>query len=142
MLQRKPCFLQRLQRKPRFLERGARGARGPRPDADAESKVCLSHFCPETSFRSRIGRADNLNQARRQRYEKNEKSEWRNRKPQERNSTKKTKNRSSETGSHKNATRRKIHEKRKIAVAREETTIAQKHEKSVSQKPTARTIFF
>ena len=76
--------------------RGARGSRGSRglgasggtADADAESKFCQSHFCPEPIFRSRIARGENVNQARRRRNEKNEKSEWRKRKPQQRKSTK------------------------------------------------------
>ena len=50
--------------------------------ADAESKICQSHFCPEPFFRSRIARGENVNQARRRRNEKNEKSECRKRKPQ------------------------------------------------------------
>ena len=103
--------------------RGARGSRGSRglgasggtADADAESKFCQSHFCPEPIFRSRIARGENVNQARRRRNEKNEKSEWRKRKPQQRKSTKNPR------------------KKRKIGVAREEATIAQMHEKSTKK---------
>ena len=63
---------------------GAAGGRdlGASADADAESKICQSHFCPETIFRSRTARGENANQARRRRNEKNEKSECRKRKPQ------------------------------------------------------------
>ena len=104
--------------------RGARGSRGSRglgasggtADADAESKLCQSHFCPEPIFRSRIARGENVNQARRRRNEKNEKSEWRKRKPQQRKSTKNPR------------------KKRKIGVAREEATIAQMHEKSTKKR--------
>ena len=103
--------------------RGARGSRGSRglgasggtADADAESKFCQSHFCPEPIFRSRIARGENVNQARRRRNEKNEKSEWRKRKPQQRKSTKNPR------------------KKRKIGVAREEATTTQIHEKSTKK---------
>ena len=63
---------------------GAAGGRdlGASADADAESKLCQSHFCPATIFRSRTARGENANQARRRRNEKNEKSECRKRKPQ------------------------------------------------------------
>ena len=137
--------------------RGARGSRGSRglgasggtADADAESKFCQSHFCPELIFRSRIARGENVNQARRRRNEKNEKSEWRKRKPQQRKSTKnprkKTKNRCSERGSHNSANARKIHEKtknRSTDGASHNNANARKiHEKTVSHKdrpPTSR----
>ena len=103
--------------------RGARGSRGSRglgasggtADADAESKFCQSHFCPEPISRSRIARGENVNQATRRRNEKNEKSEWRKRKPQQRKSTKNPR------------------KKRKIGVAREEATTTQIHEKSTKK---------
>ena len=137
--------------------RGARGSRGSRglgasggtADADAESKFCQSHFCPEPIFRSRIARGENVNQARRRRNEKKRKigvakKEATTTQIHEK-STKKTKNRCSERGSHNSANARKIHEKtknRSIEGASHNNANARKiHEKSVSHKdrpPTSR----